>query len=221
MRIRAALAPLIVASALAAAAARGDAQAPLTPPPGYGAPPVPLGPSLLSRTDWRLSAGATFGAARVSAFDDLLSGYGFENDRFVGGGELEIERRTLRWLWLGGRGVLRARRWESAGVRSIEASALCALAVADARVPLGRSVEVALGVGLGLGVVTLLVNDVPANQAAPAANASVALSFGVAEPVRTWFRLSWDWLDAANVDDAGHALPMGGMSFGMGVEIRL
>lgn len=185
------------------------------------APPEPEPPSLLETSTWLIDAVVTLGATIEGEFDEVLQSHGFGRSPRMWGGDVTYLRRVLPWLWIGGRTGFRARDW-LARLRgpSVAVFAPDALAIAEARVAVNRSIELGACAGLGIGFAGLRVQESTEIGVAPRVHGSGTLGFRIADPARGFFRVGWDWFTLSNVTDLADRLHMGGFQVGVGAEIR-
>jgi hypothetical protein len=189
-----------------------------TEAPSPGAPAEE--PSLLDTSTFMVSMAFFLGPAQGTGFDQALRGFGYGEAPRFWGGELDVEWRALGFLWVGARADLRTRQWARTGHDDATALGLSGLALADARVNLGRRVDLSFTAGLGFGAMLLELNGVTNAHGIPRAHAGIKFGWTMFQPMRMFVRVAVDYAESLPVNELDHTVSFSIVSLGIGVEAR-
>lgn len=242
MRSRIGLALGIIAVVIVPALARAQTDPPQTDAPaalGESAPPRDEEPSERSgesdaeaaRPDapaWRWPGAVVWdlelrlGFPEETGFDRGLSAHGYGTFRIVPTVALGVAVPAfVEWLWIGGQVGVRGRTWDRVGREAASLVGADLLATVRARIAIGRSVEMGLVVGGGLGWMGTWVNGVLSDQLAPRFNVQADLAFRIGRHFALGPSGGWDYFQTPSPINAyGHGVDAGGFYFGLSLEGR-
>ena len=203
----------------------GQYGAPASPweaPPGHTAalPPVQLAPpSLLETAGFLVQTSFFVSSTAVGELDGALRAHGYRSSDRAWGGNASCLWRAVGVLWLGGRLELRARDWDRDGGVPASALGLSGMGVAHLRLVTGRSFEVGISAGAGLGGAGLEVNESTEVAFAVALHAGAHMGMNIVEPVRAFISLGYDFLQGFDFNESGHDIDLSGVAFAVGLEV--
>lgn len=160
------------------------------------------------------------GAALDSSLDAALAAHRYGESPLIFQGDVSLLARISEWLYLGGRLGGRGRGWLSNVEEPVSAGAIDAMAIAHARVYLGRVVDLGAILGLGMAWGGVSIERGGSAAVAPRLHGAVMIAFRVASGGRFVARFAWDWCSFYDMDRYGSDLELGGPSLAIGLEIR-
>lgn len=160
------------------------------------------------------------GGALDSSLDQALISHGYAESPLVVLGDIGFLGRVAEWLHVGARIGGRGRGWRSNDRSPATAGGIDVMAIAHARMYLGRIVDLGAVLGLGLGWAGLSLQGAPATGFAPRVHGGLVLGFRLAPGVRLDGRFAWDWFTLYDLDRYGSDLDLGGPSISLGIEVR-
>ena len=189
---------------------RVQAQAPEPEPPPE---PIPL-----PRYSLELRLGVSFPGD--FSFDQALAALRYDGVRAAPSVVVGVQVPVLDWLWLGGRLGARGRGWAHPDRDPATLAAGELLATAQARVWLGRVVELGVLVAGGLGWMQVAVRDAATDQVVGRVSLEAILAFKTGPHFAFGPRVGYDFFEWSGVNAYGHGVDVGGFSLGLALEGR-
>jgi hypothetical protein len=149
----------------------------------------------------------------------VLASHGYGESPRVWGGRIDVVAMLVRYVGIGGRVGVRGRSWDHLDALDAHATGADALLLVEARLPLGRIVDIVAGVGGGIGMGSLALNEAGSLGFSPRFDAALALGFTIRRPVR--IRVEGGFSHFSIADQlAGDSLDLGGPRGAVGIEVR-
>jgi hypothetical protein len=160
------------------------------------------------------------GPALGASLDRALVAHRYGSSSAVVLADVSFLGRVNEWLQLGGRLGARGRGWASQERDLALAGGVDALAMAQARIHFGRSIDLGGSLGIGLGWAGLSLGSGATVALCPRLHGGVTVAFRVARGIRMAARFSWDWFSLYDLDRDGSDLDLGGPALALGLEVR-
>lgn len=181
-------------------------------------PEPPPEPIPLPRYSLELRLGVSFPGD--FSFDQALAALRYDGVRAAPSVVVGVQVPVLDWLWLGGRLGARGRGWAHPDRDPATLAAGELLATAQARVWLGRVVELGVLVAGGLGWMQVAVRDAATDQAVGRFSLEAILAFKTGPHFAFGPRVGYDFFEWSGVNAYGHGVDVGGFSLGLALEGR-